>query len=181
MPTELYDRQTVGPSGLFETADGQINVLCGKDKMFRAFALEVAQRPDWLDDPRYSSVPERMRHATSFLPQLIDLFKTKPNAYWSERCKRNGIPCGELRTPGEALMSPEAAERELVFGLPHPTAGLAPAIAQPARLSGTPACYGTPPMLGQHTKSVLQDLLGYSDERLAELDRAGAIALPISV
>ena len=85
------------------------------------------------------------------------------------------MPCGVLRSAGEALLSPEAVERGLVFALPHPVAGRAPAIAQPVQYSDTPCQYGTPPVLGQHTRHVLGGILGYPDEKLAELDAAGAI------
>jgi formyl-CoA transferase len=143
--------------------------------MFRSLCALVVERPDWLQDARFATLPERMRNGDTFLAELGAIFRTQPSAYWSERCKRAGIPCGEVRTPGEALFSAEASERGLVFGLPHPTAGIAPGIAQPFVFSETPCAYATPPVLGQHTRQVLQELLGYSDERMAELASSGAI------
>lgn len=174
--TLLYERQIAGPRGQFDTSDGEITISCGKDKMFRALCEQVVERPGWLDDARFSTLRERMRHGEAFLAELSAIFRTQPSAYWSERCKRAGIPCGEVRTPGEALFSPEACERGLVFGLPHPTAGIAPAIAQPFRFSETPCHYKMPPLLGQHTRQILQDQLGYSDEKIAALTSSGAIA-----
>jgi formyl-CoA transferase len=145
--------------------------------MFRALCLQVLDRPAWVDDPRYATLPERMRNSVAFLADIGAVFRTQPSAVWSERCKRAGIPCGEVRRPGEALFSPEAAERGLVFGLPHPTAGVAPVIAQPFRFSETPCHYAAPPILGQHTRHVLQDLLGYDSARIEALAADGAIAL----
>jgi crotonobetainyl-CoA:carnitine CoA-transferase CaiB-like acyl-CoA transferase len=173
--TVLYERQSAGPRGQFDTSDGEITISCGKDKMFRALCEQVLERPEWLQDARFATLPERLRNSGAFLAELDAIFLTHPSAFWSERCKRSGIPCGEVRTPGEALLSAEAKERGLVFTLPHPTAGLAPAIAQPFRFSETPCQYSAPPVLGQHTRHVLQDLLGYSDERMAELAANGAI------
>jgi crotonobetainyl-CoA:carnitine CoA-transferase CaiB-like acyl-CoA transferase len=174
--TVLYERQHPGPRGQFDTSDGEITISCGKDKMFRALCEDVLGRPDWLQDTRFATLRERMRNGEAFLAALGAIFRTQSSAYWSEHCKRAGIPCGEVRTPGEALLSAEASERGLVFGLPHPTAGLAPAIAQPFRFSETPCQYGAPPVLGQHTRQVLQELLGYSEERMAELTASGAIS-----
>jgi formyl-CoA transferase len=173
----LYERQLAGPRGQFDTADGEITITCSKDKMFRALCTSVLERPDWLEDARYATLPERMRHAEAFLADIGAVFKTQPSAVWSERCKRAGIPCGEVRRPGQALLSAEAAERGAVFGLPHPTAGIAPVIAQPFRFSETPCHYAAPPLLGQHTQHVLQQLLGYDAARIDALAAAGAIAL----
>jgi crotonobetainyl-CoA:carnitine CoA-transferase CaiB-like acyl-CoA transferase len=137
----------------------------------------VVERPEWLDDPRYNTLRERLRNADAFLQEICAIFKTQPSEYWSERCKRAGIPCGTVRTPGEALLSPEAAERNLVFALPHPTAGVAPVISQPFQFSETPCHYEAPPTLGQHTQHVLQELLGYDEARITALAASGAIAL----
>ena len=145
--------------------------------MFRALCLQVVDRPQWLDDPRYATLAERMRNAEAFLKEIGSIFRTQSSDVWSARCKQAGIPCGAVRTPGQALLSPEASERGLVFALPHPTAGVAPVIAQPARFSETPCRYEAPPTLGQHTERVLQELLGYDAARIAELAASGAVAL----
>jgi formyl-CoA transferase len=172
----LNTPRNAGPSGLYKTSDGQITITCGKDKMFVAFCQHVVEKPEWLEDPRYATIAERMTNADAFIEELETIFMTQPGGYWSERCKRAGVPCGELRSAGAALLSPEATERGLVFALPHPVAGTAPVIAQPVHLSDTPCQYGVPPILGQHTREVLSGLLGYSDERIGELEEASTIA-----
>jgi crotonobetainyl-CoA:carnitine CoA-transferase CaiB-like acyl-CoA transferase len=43
------------------------------------------------------------------------------------------------------------------------------------RLSATPGAVGAAPTLGQHLLPVLRDILGYSDDRIAELVAAGAL------
>jgi crotonobetainyl-CoA:carnitine CoA-transferase CaiB-like acyl-CoA transferase len=165
------------PTGIYETSDGAVVITCASDKMFRALSLDVVGRPDWLEDPRFASRAERLRNGEAFLAQLRDTFKTQPSRVWSERCKRAGIPCGPVRTPGEALTSPEAQEHGLVFGLAHPVYGVAPAIAQPVRLSETPCAYGAPPVLGEHTREVLRSVAGYDEDRIAQLVADGVIAL----
>lgn len=172
----LNTRQTAGPSGLWETADGSMTITCGKDKMFVAFCHRVVERPDWLEGPRFATMQERMKNAEAFIAELAPIFRSQPSAYWSERCKRAGVPCGELRSAGQALLSPEASERGLVFTIPHPVAGAAPVIAQPLQFSDTPCRYGAPPVLGEHTRQVLSGILGYSEERIAGLEAEGAIA-----
>ena len=166
------------PRGSFATTDGFIVITCVGDKMFRALCLEVVERPEWLEDVRFATMRERMRHGSAFLAELEAVFRAQPSAIWSERCKAAKIPCGAIRSVGEALLSEEARERELVFGIPHATADMAPAIAQPFRLSRTPCDYRVPPLLGEHTRGVLEDLLGYDDARINTLAAEGAIGLP---
>ena len=49
-------------------------------------------------------------------------------------------------------------------------------IANPVRLSETPPDYKLPPpMLGEHTDSVLGERLGFSAEKLASLRESGVI------
>jgi crotonobetainyl-CoA:carnitine CoA-transferase CaiB-like acyl-CoA transferase len=172
----LNVRQTAGPSGLWETADGKITLTSGNPKQFAAFCERVVERPDWLQDPRFAAMQERLgKNAEAFKAELGPVLKSQTSEHWSKRCKAAGVPCGVLRSAGEALLSPEASERGLVFALPHPVAGKAPAIAQPVQFSETPCQYGVPPVLGQHTREVLAGLLGYPEERIAELESAGAI------
>ena len=55
-----------------------------------------------------------------------------------------GIPCGEVRTVGEAIRSPEARERNLVTQIPHPKIGWVPNVALPIRYSDTPIAIADP-------------------------------------
>lgn len=172
----LGEAQIALPRGRFETADGAIVITCAGDKMFRALCLYVVERPAWLEEARYATTAVRMRNGAAFLADVGAIFRSKPSAEWSARCKRAGIPCGAVRSPGEALMSEEASERGLVFSLPHPAAGKAPGIAQPFRFSETPCRYEAPPLLGEHTRAVLSELPGYDDAHLVALEAGGAIA-----
>ncbi len=173
----LFPPQGFGPNGMFPTADGHLIMTCSNDKMFHRLCNDVVQKPEWLEDPRFSTMTERQKHQDEFLEEANAVFSTRPGAAWSKLCKASGIPCGAVRSVGEALLSEEAKERGLVFGLEHPTEGIAPAIAQPHRFSETPVRYATPPLLGQHTREVLTELLGYDEARIAELSAKGAIAL----
>jgi len=85
------------------------------------------------------------------------------------------VPCGQVRTVGEAIRSPEARERQLVTRIPHPQTGWIPNVALPIRYSGTPVVDPVPaPAVGQHTNEVLRSILGYDDDRLTRLAEAGA-------
>jgi crotonobetainyl-CoA:carnitine CoA-transferase CaiB-like acyl-CoA transferase len=87
-----------------------------------------------------------------------------------------GIPAGPINDVATALADPQVHARAMVQEVDHPTAGPMKLLGPVAKLSRTPAAIrSAPPALGWHTDEVLRELLGYSDETLAELRRTGAI------
>lgn len=171
----LYERQTPLPKGEFDTADGSITITCPSPKMFAAFCGAVG-RPEWLSDPRYGAMGARFANGGAFVGEMRELFATQPSAYWSERLKAVAVPCGIVRTPGEALLSQESLDRGLVYNIEHPTAGQVPSIASAVRMSATagPAPVAAP-LLGQHTAEVLSWLLGYERSVIEGLAAAGVV------
>lgn len=173
----LVPRQNPGPRGEFDTADGAIVITTHNDKAFRNLA-EACGHPEWIEDERFSSFMGRMQNGAALLDLFRPVIASQTSAYWSEKFKAAAIPCGIVRSPGEALTCDYTKEMNLVHALPHPTAGTVPSIAHPYRLSETPGnAPVAPPLLGQHTGEVLTDLLGYDESRIAGLAAAGSIGL----
>jgi crotonobetainyl-CoA:carnitine CoA-transferase CaiB-like acyl-CoA transferase len=91
------------------------------------------------------------------------------------KMKKANIPVGHLRTVEEGLNAPEVRGRHRLSQIPHPTAGVVPNIETPLHMSLTPSIDPVAaPLLGQHTRDVLQKTLGYDERRLADLAEAGA-------
>jgi crotonobetainyl-CoA:carnitine CoA-transferase CaiB-like acyl-CoA transferase len=64
----------------------------------------------------------------------------------------------------------------MIETLPHPTAGLIRQLGLPVKLSNTPgAIRRPPPLLGEHTRAVLQEVLGYDERRIEHLAREGVV------
>lgn len=178
-PVSLGRKPKFGvPGGQFTCSDGAIWFTCTGQKMFRNFCEQVIERPELFDDPRFDSVEHRNANFEILFDFLTTIFVNQERAYWSDRLKRAGIPCGEVRSVGEALMARETAEREMIAEIPHPTAGRIPMIRSPIKMSLTPAVDPTPPpLLGQHSRDILRELLNYSDEQIDALAAQGAIQL----
>jgi CoA:oxalate CoA-transferase len=71
---------------------------------------------------------------------------------------------------------PQVKARNTVVELNHKLAGKFKVPQHPVKYSKTPAVINAPaPILGEHNDEVLKGLLGYSDEKLAELRAAGII------
>jgi crotonobetainyl-CoA:carnitine CoA-transferase CaiB-like acyl-CoA transferase len=86
---------------------------------------------------------------------------------------RHGVPAAKVREPAEAVRDPLVRERREVVPIAHHTYGAAADLSGtgvPITFSGSNVGLDTPaPALGQHTEQILRAVLGYSDDRIAEL------------
>jgi crotonobetainyl-CoA:carnitine CoA-transferase CaiB-like acyl-CoA transferase len=163
------------PSGVFQASDKPFYINCGNDKIFQRLAGQVLGREDLANDPVLKDRNGRIARRDALFEELNREFGKQPWAHWQARMREAQIPCGLVRTVGEAIRSPEAQARKLVTRIPHPVLGEVPNIASPIRYAGTPLADPRPaPAVGEHTAAVLQDVLGYGQERIASLARDGA-------
>jgi crotonobetainyl-CoA:carnitine CoA-transferase CaiB-like acyl-CoA transferase len=163
------------PSGVFQASDQAFYINCGNDKIFQRLVSEVIERPDLAAAQIYATGPDRIRRRDGLFAILAEAFAKRPWSHWQPRMRAAGVPCGQVRSVGEAIRSPEARERQLVTRIPHPLAGWIPNVALPIRYSRTPVADPVAaPDVGQHTDAVLRDLLGYDEDRIVRLAEAGA-------
>ncbi len=87
---------------------------------------------------------------------------------------KKGLPCAPVYHVDEAVADPHLAARGMFIELEHPKAGTVKVPNFPVKLSETPGVVKTAaPLLGQNSKEILTGILGYSDERVEELRKAG--------
>jgi len=163
------------PSGAFQAQDRTFYINCGSNKIFQRLMAQVLERPDLAEHPDYASGAARSQRRTELFAILDEAFSRQPWTHWQARMRDAGVPCGLVRTVGEAVRSPEARERKLLTRVPHERLGWVPNLALPIRYSATPLADPVPaPTVGQHTHEVLRDVLGYDAARLAACEAAGA-------
>jgi len=85
-----------------------------------------------------------------------------------------GFPCAPVYHVDETVADPHLAARDMWVEVDHPRAGKLKQINFPVKMSETPAqVVSHAPLLGEHSKEVLTELLGVSEERFTELVKAG--------
>jgi crotonobetainyl-CoA:carnitine CoA-transferase CaiB-like acyl-CoA transferase len=168
---------SIVPYQLFDTADGAIALAVGNDQQYRRLCQNVLARGELCSDERFRTNAARTRHRDVLVPLLAAAIKHFDTKALIGKLREYDIPAGEVRTIAEAFASEEARSRDAVMAAPHPRLGEVRMVRSPLRMSASPTVEPVaPPALGQHTRAVLRDVLGYSAERIAELAREGAIS-----
>ncbi|MGZ8993514.1 MAG: CaiB/BaiF CoA transferase family protein [Burkholderiaceae bacterium] len=163
------------PYQVFAAADGHVVVAVGNDSQFVKFC-EVAGTPHLATDARYRRNADRVRNRDALIGVLEAIMRTKPVAFWTERLDAAGVPCGAINDIAHALADPQVAARNLRIDLTHALAGHVPMVANPIKMSATPPGYELPPpLLGEHTASVLSEYAGVSAEQLHALKSRGIV------
>jgi crotonobetainyl-CoA:carnitine CoA-transferase CaiB-like acyl-CoA transferase len=161
--------------GLYEASDGPLYMACANDRLYRRLVTEVLERPDLVIDPEFATRRARSANKEKLRAIIASVFAGDRLENWIAKMKKANIPVGHLRTVEEGFNAPEARERHRLSRIPHPTAGTVPNIETPLTMGLTPSVDPVAaPLLGQHTKEVLQKTLGYNEHRIAALAEAGA-------
>lgn len=149
------------PMGTYDCADGQIMIVVGNDRQYQRFC-EALDRPDMAQDPRYSTLSDRLANRDALETEVVIELKKHPREAWVERLRAAGVPGGAVRKPSEAVASPEAAGRQMIQPAAYAD-GMQDVVASPFKLSATPVRPpGRVPLLGEHTQEVLGEMLGLS-------------------
>ena len=160
----------------FKTADGDVILACGNDNLFRKFCV-AAGCAELADDPRFAGNGKRVENRAELTRLLQAVFAKRPTRAWVEILEAAGVPNGPINDVAQVFEEPQVKARGIKVEVDHPVAGKLPTVASPMRFSATPVEYRrAPPLLGEHTREVLVEQLGLTQEELARLERAAVIA-----
>ncbi len=169
--------QNIVPYQVFEVApkaDGSadhIILAVGNDGQFAKFC-EVAGCASLATDPRFVRNQDRVRHRAVLVPLLETVMKTRTKADWLRALEAAKVPCGAINNLAEVFADPQVQARGMVDEWDHPLRPGLRLVGSPAKLSATPVRKDLPPpLLGQHTREVLAEVLGLETARLDALER----------
>lgn len=163
------------PYQAFATRDGHMILAIGNDGQFRRFC-ELVGRAGLADDPRFATNTARVANRETLIPEIGHLLLERTTDDWLVALESITIPCGPINTLDQVFRDPQVRARNMLIELDHPLAGTLSLVGSPLKLSATPPEYrAAPPLLGEHSRQVLGELLGLDGEALDGLVRAGVV------
>lgn len=152
------------PYQAFATQDSHIIIAVGNDKQFEKFCV-IAEHAELAQDARFKNNQVRVENRKILIDLLIPLLQKQTTAWWLEKLEAAHVPCGPINTIGQALTHPQTLHRNMIVDIPHPTAGKVTVVGNPIHFSETPVQYNmAPPLLGEHTDSILKQLFERADD-----------------
>lgn len=162
------------PYNAYKTKDQHIIIAVIFDSFWDNL-LEVIDVPE-LKNKKYKTQPERLKDREFIDATIERVLATQPAEYWLRALREKRIPCAPVNNFEQALSDPQILFRDMVVNVKHPEGGEVKVPGNPMKLSeGGEEIYESPPLLGQHTDSVLREMLGMDDERIKHLRETGAI------
>ncbi|HIF80678.1 MAG TPA: CoA transferase [Gammaproteobacteria bacterium] len=165
------------PYQVFPTADGNIIVAVGNDDQFKRYC-EFAGVPELINDERFVTNKARVQNREALTQILNEVMRQNPSAYWLEELEKNKITCGPINNIDQVFADAQVVARDMRIEMNHPATGGEPVslIGSPSKMSVTEVSYRhAPPMLGQHTEEVLEELLGLDAAECNRLREQGVI------
>ncbi len=162
-------------TGMFQTADGYINIAASGDNLWKRFC-EVAGDKELASNPDFATVPLRAKNRAALIAHLNDVVRAKPSAFWVEELNKAGVPCGPINTIDQVFADPQVKHLGIRRPVDHPKLGTFDIIGQPIHMSAYPQperLRPTPDQV-QHTDEVLAEL-GYDAAAIADLHRRGVV------
>ncbi len=162
---------------LYATADdGWLCIAVADDRQF-ASLCEVVGAPELIGDERFTTATARSSHEAELASILENAFALEDAPTWSARLDRRGVPCEVTHEDraGELFDSADLRQKGWIATYHHPVVGRMDVAGHLIDFSETPGrLAGPPPMVGQHTREIL-DELGYDKEAVDALVDGGAV------
>ncbi|MBY0149460.1 CaiB/BaiF CoA-transferase family protein [Neobacillus niacini] len=161
----------VAPSNIYFTQDKTYIVIgANADGVFRRLC-EAMEQPELADDSRFSTHHARGENMKLLDSMIEEWTKTLPAKEALAILEEKGVPSGLIYSAKDIVEDPQYQEREMIIKVEHPQLGEFPMPGIVPKLSRTPGKvkHVGPDVMGKHNVEVYQELLGFNEEKLKEL------------
>ena len=168
---------TAAPHGAYPCqGDDQWCVIpIENDEQWRALRRAIGD-PDWGQDNRFQTAQGRLAHQDEIDRNLAQWTSSRSPQEVMDLLQSHGIPAGAVQRSSDLLQDPQLAHRGFFRNMDHPEMGNIPYTGHQFRIAGYPSGPRFPaPVMGQHNELVLREVLGMSDDEVAEAIIGGAL------
>ena len=174
-PHGAFRCRPLSPGSTAPAHEQWIAIACFTDDEWQAL-VEAMGSPGWAKGPKFDSAAGRKEHEAELEREISSWTAERDAGELMEELQRAGIPAGVVQSAREMLADEHLKERGYYVYLDHPETGHTAYDGPPFKLSKTPGRLRSPaPLLGEHTERVCKEILGLSDEEIADLMVAGVL------
>lgn len=169
------DHPTSMPTGVFQTADGYVNIACSGQAMW-ARLKEILRDPE-LEWDGFSELSGRSRNRAA-LHDIISSHTCKQTAgFWIRELNKAGVPCGPINTIDKVFDDPQVQHLSMAIDVDDKQTATAKLVAQPIHFNKASSAIRRPaPALDEHTDEILTES-GYLPSRIKALREIGVIGV----
>jgi len=166
---------SITPFQAFKTRNSWIILAVGNDIMW-AKLCGILEREDLISDARFKTNPDRTENRKILAEILESKTVKKTTEEWMAILDKVDLPHSPINDIAQICQDPVIAHRKMLIEIEQPGAGKVKVAGSPIHLSETPgAVYDRAPLLGEHSRQVLKEILSYSDKEIEMLEAEGVI------
>lgn len=167
--------QVAMPYDVYPCKDAPVVIGCASDSTFNKLARAMG-REDLIQHEHFYTNPVRLQHREEVDKVIIDWCSDKTADEVVTILDEARVPVAPIMTITKLVDDPHIAAREMLIEQEDPRLGKVKYPGNPIKLMDTPAQFvRRAPLLGEHTEEVLHEVLGYSDEKIAQMRANGDI------
>ncbi len=175
VPVQQGNNHPTGvPTGVYETADGRINIQASPQHLFQRMA-ETLGAPELAEREDYREPEAREGNRDRLNAEIEALTRRRTSAHWIEAFAAAGVPAGPIHSVEQCFADPQVATLGMDPAVEHPALGRVRLVGQAVKMSRTPQKMRAPtPELGQHSEAILGEI-GYDADAIADLRARGVV------
>jgi crotonobetainyl-CoA:carnitine CoA-transferase CaiB-like acyl-CoA transferase len=163
------------PYGTFTCRDGRdIQIASFNNKFFHNICRAI-EREDLITDPRFPTGEDRLAREPELNAEIQAAFSQKDSEEMMRRLIAEDVMAAPVNSYEQTFADPQVQHNQMAVEVNHARVGKVKVGGIPVKLKKTPGAVRlAPPILGQHTREVLQEL-GISDAEMEKLRQQGVV------